>query len=173
MTQVLERSTIVGLKTQTKLNAKFGETEVAEVSPLAEELSRRGTHMPHIKIDMKWLEQAVCSDKRIDPDIFFPSNGAGVHAARKFCAKCPVRNECLEYALLNKIEQGVWGGASERQRMLILRERKEFLEEYFPSGLEAGGLETNDFESDFEVSFDSSDFSRYREREAISVERAA
>jgi hypothetical protein len=31
-------------------------------------------------------------------------------------AECPVREECLEYALRNKEEHGIWGGASERQR---------------------------------------------------------
>ena len=38
---------------------------------------------------------------------------------------CPVRIECLEYALLHRIEHGVWGGASERERRRILRRRRD------------------------------------------------
>ncbi len=40
-------------------------------------------------------------------------------------ARCKV--ECLEYALLNRIEHGVWGGASERERRRILRRRRDLI----------------------------------------------
>jgi WhiB family redox-sensing transcriptional regulator len=39
----------------------------------------------------------------------FPTDGAGVEIARWFCADCPVRARCLEYALTGRIEYGVWG----------------------------------------------------------------
>ena len=52
------------------------------------------------------------------------SDGVGVDVARRMCAGCPVRAECLEYALLHRIPQGVWGGASERERRRILRARR-------------------------------------------------
>ena len=55
---------------------------------------------------------------------FFPSNGLGVEAAEQICRSCPVRAECLESALLHRIEQGVWGGASGRERRRILRSRR-------------------------------------------------
>jgi WhiB family redox-sensing transcriptional regulator len=55
---------------------------------------------------------------------FFPSDGTGVEAAQRICRECPVREECLEYALEHHIEQGVWGGASERERRRILRRRR-------------------------------------------------
>lgn len=51
-----------------------------------------------------------------EPPNFFPTNGGGVVTAAKFCTDCPVRQECLEYALRENIEFGVWGGASERAR---------------------------------------------------------
>ena len=41
--------------------------------------------------------------------------------------RSPVRSECLEYALLNRIEHGVWGGASERERRRILRRRRDLI----------------------------------------------
>jgi WhiB family redox-sensing transcriptional regulator len=47
-----------------------------------------------------------------------------VLAAQEVCAVCTVKVECLEYALLNGIDQGVWGGASERARRRIARSRR-------------------------------------------------
>ena len=54
---------------------------------------------------------------------FFPSDSGGVEVARRVCAVCPVNAECLEYALVNCIEDGVWGGTSQRERHRILRQR--------------------------------------------------
>ena len=73
-------------------------------------------------MDMNWLAKAKCRD--MDPAIFFPSDGVGVQAAQRICAECSVREECLEYALVEHVDHGVWGGASERQRRRILRERR-------------------------------------------------
>ena len=49
----------------------------------------------------------------------------GVEIAQRVCEGCAVRIECLEYALLHRIEHGVWGGASERERRRILRRRRD------------------------------------------------
>jgi len=70
-----------------------------------------------------WMFHARC--RGINPAEFFPSDGTGVETAQRVCAACPVRPECLEYALLNRIEHGVWGGASERERRRILRRRRD------------------------------------------------
>jgi WhiB family redox-sensing transcriptional regulator len=58
------------------------------------------------------------------PGQFFPSDGVGVDQARRVCAECPVQSECLEYALAYRIDHGVWGGCSERERRRILRQRR-------------------------------------------------
>lgn len=60
----------------------------------------------------------------MDPATFFPSDGLGVQAAQRVCAECPVKTPCLEYALANHVDHGVWGGASERERRRILRQRR-------------------------------------------------
>jgi len=60
----------------------------------------------------------------MNPAVFFPTDGAGFEAARRVCLECPVRAECLEYALDNHIDQGAWGGTSERERRRILRRRR-------------------------------------------------
>jgi WhiB family redox-sensing transcriptional regulator len=70
-----------------------------------------------------WMFHARC--RGVDPAEFFPSDGTGVEVAQHVCAECTVRAECLEYALLHRIEHGVWGGASERERRRILRRRRD------------------------------------------------
>jgi len=65
---------------------------------------------------------AVC---RADPpERYFPSSGVGVEIAKRTCNRCPVRVHCLEYALAHRIDHGVWGGCSERERRRILRRRR-------------------------------------------------
>ncbi len=72
--------------------------------------------------DAGWMSQAACADE--PPERFFPSDGVGVDQARRICFECPVRTECLEYALIERIDHGVWGGASERERRRILKQRR-------------------------------------------------
>jgi WhiB family redox-sensing transcriptional regulator len=69
-----------------------------------------------------WMLHSLC--RGADTREFFPSNGLGVEAAQRICRTCPVQEQCLEYALTHRIEQGVWGGASERERRRILRRRR-------------------------------------------------
>jgi WhiB family redox-sensing transcriptional regulator len=64
----------------------------------------------------------MCAD--LPSALFFPSEGAGVEDAKEVCAECPVRAQCLEYALAERIEHGVWGGSSERERRRMLRRRR-------------------------------------------------
>ena len=70
----------------------------------------------------EWVTFRRCNG--IDPNVFFPNDGAGVIVAQKVCADCPVADACREYALANNITHGVWGGTSERQRRRILRDRR-------------------------------------------------
>jgi WhiB family transcriptional regulator, redox-sensing transcriptional regulator len=72
--------------------------------------------------DATWMTRARC--RGMNPAVFFPTDGAGFEAARRVCLDCPVRVECLEYALANHIDQGAWGGTSERERRRILRRRR-------------------------------------------------
>ena len=55
-----------------------------------------------------WQGAARCAE--VDPEIFFPERGGSSKAARAVCAVCDVRAECLEYALNNKEQFGIWGG---------------------------------------------------------------
>ena len=61
-----------------------------------------------------FLSSALCREH--DVSIFFPNSGSAGNKAKKICAECSVKIECLEYALKNNIQYGMWGGVSERGR---------------------------------------------------------
>ncbi|TCP56885.1 transcription factor WhiB [Tamaricihabitans halophyticus] len=69
-----------------------------------------------------WRVKAACRDE--DPEQLFV-RGAEQRKAKVVCVSCPVRTECLAEALDNRIEFGVWGGMTERERRAVLRRRPE------------------------------------------------
>jgi len=73
-------------------------------------------------MDTGWMNEGKCKEK--DPALFFPSDGIGVQWAQRICADCSVRLPCLEYALAHRVDHGVWGGTSERERRRILSRRR-------------------------------------------------
>lgn len=66
--------------------------------------------------------QANC--READPDALFVQ-GAAQNRAKLICRGCPVRTECLAEALDNRVEYGVWGGMTERERRALLRRRPD------------------------------------------------
>ncbi len=69
-----------------------------------------------------WHKHGACRGS--DPNLFFPERGESVKEAKAVCARCPVRPECLEYALANQEKFGIWGGLSERERRQLRRQRR-------------------------------------------------
>ncbi len=69
-----------------------------------------------------WTARAAC--KGTDPDELFVQ-GAAQNRAKLICRGCTVRTECLADALDNRIEFGVWGGMTERERRALLRRRPD------------------------------------------------
>ncbi|MEU9102437.1 WhiB family transcriptional regulator [Streptomyces sp. NPDC048361] len=67
-----------------------------------------------------WSDQAVC--KETDADAMF-AEGARQQDAVAMCNNCPVRTQCLAHALDQRVEFGVWGGMTERERRALLRRR--------------------------------------------------
>jgi WhiB family transcriptional regulator, redox-sensing transcriptional regulator len=61
-----------------------------------------------------WQADSLCA--QTDPEAFFPEKGGSTREAKKICASCEVRAQCLEYALQNDERFGIWGGLSERER---------------------------------------------------------
>lgn len=80
--------------------------------------------MPHLieVADHSWQNHAHCIG--MDPSTFFPTDVGGVLDAQRICADCVVREECLAYALRNRLDAGVFGGASERERRRMLKARR-------------------------------------------------
>jgi len=74
-------------------------------------------------MNLAWRQQAAC--RGLDPGIFYPPSDEEAEEAKAICAICPVRQPCLEYALAHRERDGVWGGATERERRRILRQRRK------------------------------------------------
>ena len=76
--------------------------------------------------DMKkltWQNRAAC--RGIDTNTFFPASDEEAESAKEICGVCPVREACLEHALAAREREGVWGGATERERRRIVRQRRK------------------------------------------------
>ena len=71
--------------------------------------------------DRDWRQLAAC--RHADPELFFPVSASGpsldqITQAKAICAGCPVRRQCLAFALDTRQNHGVWGGMSEQERRL-------------------------------------------------------
>lgn len=76
-------------------------------------------HHPFAWDDSDWRDAAAC--RHADPDLFFPAGTTGdavedTAAAIALCRRCPVREECLEFAMVTNQRYGVWGATSEEDR---------------------------------------------------------
>lgn len=71
---------------------------------------------------LAWVSQALC--RSTDPDQLFV-RGAAQRKAAVICRHCPVITECGADALDNRVEFGVWGGMTERQRRALLKQHPE------------------------------------------------
>ncbi len=71
--------------------------------------------------NLDWQADAAC--RTIDTDLFFPASEAEAAPALAICATCPVRQECLEWALATRQHDGVWGGTTDSERRRIRRRR--------------------------------------------------
>ncbi|MCI4043390.1 MULTISPECIES: WhiB family transcriptional regulator [unclassified Streptomyces] len=71
-----------------------------------------------------WRLHAACREE--DPDLFFPIGSTGPAVvqeaeAKTVCRTCPVQAACLEWALENGQDSGIWGGLSENERRALKR----------------------------------------------------
>lgn len=73
-------------------------------------------------MNQQWRSKAACQG--LDPDIFYPLSDEDGDEAKAVCDVCPVREACLEHALGYREKEGVWGGATERERRRIIRQRR-------------------------------------------------
>lgn len=72
---------------------------------------------------MNWRQQAACRDQNLN--IFFPVGTTGqTEQAKAVCARCPVAEACLEWALNTNQDAGIWGGTTEDERRTLRRNRQ-------------------------------------------------
>jgi WhiB family transcriptional regulator, redox-sensing transcriptional regulator len=69
-----------------------------------------------------WTELAACL--YTDPELWFPERGERNDDAKKICGTCPVRVPCLDVALENHEQYGVWGGLDTPERKKLARDRR-------------------------------------------------
>ncbi|MFI0827199.1 WhiB family transcriptional regulator [Streptomyces roseolus] len=90
----------------------------------------------------RWQDDAICRDVP-DADLFFPKGSVAVpmtseaEAAKQICRMCPVRLHCLQHALTQREDWGVWGGLDEGERREMLRKARELAEQAAAEGKEA------------------------------------
>ncbi|MFE9758152.1 WhiB family transcriptional regulator [Streptomyces microflavus] len=79
--------------------------------------------------DPNWRSYSACRD--VDPELFFPHREDGPWAeqvadAKSVCSWCPVRQQCLDWALETRQDTGVWGGLSESERRSMHRRIRRY-----------------------------------------------
>jgi WhiB family redox-sensing transcriptional regulator len=72
--------------------------------------------------NLAWRQHAAC--RGVDPDIFYPVSEEDAEEAKAICTACPVHETCLDFALSNRERDGVWGGATEKERRRMIRQRR-------------------------------------------------
>ena len=77
-----------------------------------------------------WRADAACHGANAEsffPPSHFerkPEKDLREGAARALCGRCPVRQQCLDYALLVEEPHGIWGGLNELERRRLIRQRQ-------------------------------------------------
>jgi WhiB family redox-sensing transcriptional regulator len=67
-----------------------------------------------------WLESALCA--QVDPELFYPTpGGPEIRPARQICNDCPVRLDCINWAIGQRERRGIWGGYSGSQLGHLVR----------------------------------------------------
>jgi WhiB family redox-sensing transcriptional regulator len=74
-------------------------------------------------MNLSWRAKGAC--RGLDPSIFYPPSDEEADEAKAICGTCAVQHPCLEYALANRERDGVWGGATEKERRRLLRQRRK------------------------------------------------
>jgi WhiB family redox-sensing transcriptional regulator len=73
-----------------------------------------------------WRDRSACLDE--DPDLFFasgtdPQEQAAAAQAKQICGRCPVRRECLDWAVSEGVDSGIWGGMDENERRSFRKDK--------------------------------------------------
>ena len=75
------------------------------------------------EISVENWEGAVCAEPGVDPNIFHDVHYKAIYESKKLCNRCPLVMKCLDFALDNEEEWGVWGGLSADERRKLRKAR--------------------------------------------------
>lgn len=75
-----------------------------------------------VQEELKWWDLGAC--RGLDASVFYPEDDEGAAIAKSVCDGCGVKTSCLEHALAVREKAGVWGGATERDRRRMIRQRR-------------------------------------------------
>lgn len=89
-------------------------------------MSNHTGSVPALNRKPDWRTSAACRDH--DPELFFPTGSEGgwklvIADAKDICRGCPVRSTCLQFALDNGIDHGIYGGLTEKERRTLQRRK--------------------------------------------------
>lgn len=73
-------------------------------------------------MDISWRLRGAC--RGLDSSIFYPTPEDDASTAKAVCGACAEQTRCLEFALTHREKEGVWGGATEKERRRIIRQRR-------------------------------------------------
>lgn len=77
----------------------------------------------------EWMVQGLCSDTSLNPEWWFPETKCDAEKTAKIaldiCSECPVKRECLEFALKNWPQHGIWGGLRNKQLQQLAKGIRE------------------------------------------------
>ena len=73
---------------------------------------------------LNWMDSALCA--QVDGDLHYPDKGASNKEAKRICGLCPVKAQCLEYAMERDERFGVYGGLTERERHKLKASRLDY-----------------------------------------------
>lgn len=78
--------------------------------------------LAHPEKDPSWRADARCLGS--DTETFYPDRGGNVAKAKLICYGCPVRTPCAQFAIDNKLRDGVFGGLSDKDRRGVINGSK-------------------------------------------------
>jgi WhiB family redox-sensing transcriptional regulator len=74
-----------------------------------------------------WFKQGLCWGRPEITNLFFPEKEEDCNQGRQYCERCPVRQQCLDYAIHQEIHFGLWGGLTYRERERYKRNPAAFI----------------------------------------------
>ena len=85
--------------------------------------------------DREWMTDGNCLE--VDPDLFFPGKNDNARKPKEVCAACPVAAQCLQYAIDNEFDDGIWGGLNGRERRKLANRPKNPVREKYADKVNA------------------------------------